>query len=182
MVEEAVYEIDRQFPIKVKDCKLKLLTLDRLDDYIKLIRSREFNKNIRPKMSRFSFNKMYEILADRVMSYGKENKSLEYRAVLVNDEESIIGTFTIYFEADFMEIAYFVKREYRGKGYGSSMIASVLEKLPLAEFGIQRVRARVLADNTLSCKVLLKNLFLLCDCSKQDNDQEVIEFVKEVPV
>lgn len=181
MLNNKVYDIYKNFPMQVKDKTLDLVTPYKLDRYCQLLMSSEYNQNCVEKICyKFNYKQLYNILLPRVESYKTRNTSLEYRAMLVDKARRINGSFTVYFEKDSAEIGYYVSPSYRGKGYGSEMISQIIANIPFKSYGISMIKADVLASNTASCIVLLKNKFFGESKIIAKNGEEVIRFVRRL--
>ena len=90
-----------------------------------------------------------------------DGKKACYRAILVNGR--VCGCIAAFFETGMYcknaEIAYWIRKEERGKGIMTGVIAGFVSTL-FSDFNIHRVYARPFLHNVASCKVLEKAGFV----------------------
>lgn len=169
------------FPLTVGDKVLKMLSVDKLDEYCKLLRSKEFNKNLVRKISEnFTHKELYKILFERVTQYKQNNDSGEYRAILTDRTNKIYGSITMYFYDDSVELGYYVVPECRRKGYATAMVKEFIGCMPLGEWGIKCIFARVIADNKASVRLLVNIGFKEIGTDSENEGTEVLVLRKGV--
>lgn len=174
-------ELHLHFPLAIKDKKLKLLTVDILGEYCSVLMSKEFNRNLVHKISEnFTYKKLYDILLQRVLGYNSINDSGEYRAILTDNSNEVYGSITMYFCKDSVELGYYIVPKCRRKGYATEMVKRFIEDIPLREYGVKCIIARVIADNRASVKVLERLNFKELGKEVENGSIEVLVLRKEV--
>lgn len=83
-------------------------------------------------------------------------------AIATRNHDQFIGVIGLYFrEADVVELGYWLARSHWGAGYASEAASGLLAQARAA--GLTRIRARVLAANPASIRVLEKAGFHLAE-------------------
>ena len=105
-----------------------------------VVRANSFNQNTIPYETHVSwFNRMI-----------KDETVIQY---ILMDEDVAVGQIRLNIDSDEAEIGYSIAPDFRGKGYGKSILRLMAEKVKKEHPEIRKLVAKVKPENTASRKL-----------------------------
>ena len=139
-------------PIVYDDKTLKLLSLRYMDEYIDILVSDEYNSfKDESFKTDIRLDKVQQKIYNIILSFRFKIPNPEAaRLILLDKHENIIGCCSVLENENVLDIAYFIKPEYRHRNEGYTMVKNLINNLKLSALQFDKFRLTIQEINTKS--------------------------------